>query len=186
MECSHPQADLIKFSSLDWLELIKQFVNRPFYYVYNVVLLDIVQWLQAAGHWFFHPLQLHWFYMKFKRRAHSHHKHWRRSEASYINYIVWRILQEMSPGMTVLILCLKQTMFHIHHERNSCKNKKFTIYKGIIVKIVICHASSPLYTSVKHWTTFLCNNCLERSRWERVAWNSSNCTTFLHRDCASG
>lgn len=135
----------------------------------------------------FHPLQLHWFYIKSKRRAQSPHEHWRRSEVQYIKYIAWGTLQEMSPGVAGFILYIKQATFQICHMRETPVKNKIIPYKGIIVKMVIFFlCPSLLYISFKLWTTSLCKKCLEGCRWERITWNSSNCTTFLQRDCAPG
>lgn len=135
----------------------------------------------------FHPLWLHWFYKKSKRRAQSHHKHWRRTDVQYIKYIAWETLQEMSPGLTAFIWYKKQAMFQIQHMRETPfkKKKNHHIWRNYCKN---CGLSCPslLYISVKLWTTSLSNKCLERSRWERVAWNSANCTAFLQRDCGSG
>lgn len=86
----------------------------------------------------FHPLQLHWFMWKLKEGPRVIIR--RRSEVQYIKYIAWGTLQEMSPGVTVLILYIKKKhVSNLPYEKNSCKTK-IIIDKGIIVKIVIFHA----------------------------------------------
>lgn len=91
---------------------------------------------------FFHPLQLHRFYMKSKRRAQSHHKHWRTSEVQYINSIVWGTLREISPGVTVLIMhILTNRVSNSPHTRETpVKKLKIHRMQGNYCKNVIFHA----------------------------------------------
>lgn len=95
VERPHPQADLIKFSSLPWLELTEQPGNRPFDCVYNLFRRSTAHWFHVARHCFSLPLQIHQLQIKFWEVPRVTVR--TGDDQKYSTAITGRDLQEISP-----------------------------------------------------------------------------------------
>lgn len=120
VERPHPQADLIKFSSLPWLELTEQPGNRPFDCVYNLFSQSTAHCFHVARHCFSLPLQIHQLQIKFWEVPRVTVR--TGDDQKYSTAITGRDLQEISPEES-------HFCFFIHiYTQEDCKN---------------CHVSMP-------------------------------------------